>query len=221
MGLRDARTPEGFMPHDRILATDMGESKFPELATERLELCEITRDHAGWYLRHFSTPEIVSGQGFPAPKDLEAAKAELDEYMVGLFEKGGGFRWGIRLKGKEDLIGTVGFYAWDKEAAKAKMGYDLQTEHWGRGLMREALDRAIRFGFEEMGLNRVEVTVMSTNPRSMALVGRLGFKKEGVLRDYSVWDGQYVDEHVFALLKGDWSGGPQDAPDVRNPGKGL
>ncbi len=186
----------------------MGPEGFPELCTERLELCAITRDHAEWYLRHFSIPEISEGQGFPPPKDLEDAREELETYIVGLFEKGLGYRWGIRFKGASDIIGSLGFYAWDKEHERAKMGYDLRPEHWGRGIMTEAMKRAVRFGFEDMGLNRIEVTVIETNPRSMALVSKLGFAEEGVLREYSKIDGAYVDEHVFSMLRKDWSGRP-------------
>lgn len=182
----------------------MDGSIFPELTTERLELCEITREHAEWYLRHFSIPEVVIGQGFPPPKDLAAAKEELELYIVGMFEKGQGYRWGVRLKGERDIIGSIGFHNWDKGHDKAKMGYDLRPEHWGKGIMREALERTVRFGFEEMGLNRIEVSVLATNPRSMALVSRLGFVREGVLRDFSKIDGVYTDEHVFSLLGEDW-----------------
>jgi ribosomal-protein-alanine N-acetyltransferase len=182
----------------------MNRQAFPELATERLELCEITRDHAEWYLEHFSIPEIVAGQGFPPPRDLKAAKEELDLYIVDLFEKGLGYRWGIRLKGQKDIIGSLGYYSWDRDNCKAKMGYDLRPAHWGKGIMREALERVIKFGFEDMGLNRAEVTIMATNPRSVSLVARLGFVREGVLREFSKADGKYVDEHVFSLIKKDW-----------------
>lgn len=185
----------------------MPEKKFPELTTERLELCELTREHVGWYFDHFSIPEIAVGQGFPPPRDIEGAREELEQYIVGLFEKGLGYRWGIRMKGQEDIIGSVGFYAWEKEHEKARMGYDLRPAYWGKGIMREALERAIRFGFEDMGLNRIEVTVMDTNERSIALANKLGFSEEGVLREFSKAEGRFVDEHVFSLLRRDWTAG--------------
>ncbi|MGD9962845.1 MAG: GNAT family N-acetyltransferase [Thermoplasmata archaeon] len=178
--------------------------EFPELTTERLRLCAITRDHAEWYLRHFSIPEIADGQGFPPPKDLAAAREELERYVVGLYERGEGYRWGIRFKGDEDIIGSIGFYSWDKEHERANMGYDLRPEHWGKGVMTEALERTIRFGFEDMGLSRISVTIMATNPRSMRLIQRAGFVEEGVMREYSIASGRRVDEHVFSMLKRDW-----------------
>lgn len=194
----------------------MNKGAFPELMSERLDLCEITRDHVGWYLEHFSIPEIAIGQGFPPPRDIEAAKEELDRYIVGLFEEGNGYRWGIRLKGQEEIIGSVGFYAWDKDENRAKMGYDLRPTHWRKGIMKEALGRALGFGFENMGLNRIEVTIMATNLRSIGLVTRLGFTREGILREFSKQEGKYVDEHVFSILKRDWRAGQSRPVVVQN-----
>ncbi|MDH3365893.1 MAG: GNAT family N-acetyltransferase [Thermoplasmata archaeon] len=182
----------------------MNDKRFPELSTERLELCEITSSHVDWYFEHFNTPEIIAGQGFPGPSNLEAAKEELDRYIVGLFKEGGGFRWGIRLMGESEIIGSAGFYSWDKENAKADMGYELRPPYWGKGIMKEALERIVTFGFEEMGLNRIKVTIMSNNPRSMGLIEKVGFRREGIMKDYSKFEGEYTDEHFFAMLKRDW-----------------
>ena len=182
----------------------MERKEFPKLATDRLELCEITRSHLDWYFDHFNTQEIVAGQGFPGPEDMETAKEELDKYIVGLFEEGQGFRGGIRLKGEAEIIGSAGFYSWDKESARAQMGYDLKPAYWGRGIMREAVERMIAFGFEEMGLNRIQALIMSSNSRSIGLVQRVGFTREGVLRDYSVFEGKRMDEHMYSLLRREW-----------------
>jgi ribosomal-protein-alanine N-acetyltransferase len=176
------------------------------LSTGRLELCEITRKHVDWYFEHFNTPEIIAGQGFPGPDNLETARKELDQYIVGLYEGGHGFRWGIRLKGESEMVGSLGFYSWDKENAKAEVGYDLKPAYWRRGIMKEALERIVGFGFEDMGLNRMQVTIMSSNPGSMTLIEKIGFKREGILRDYSKFEGKYTDEHVFSMLKREWSG---------------
>ena len=58
---------------------------FPELATKRLRLREISAADLDWYLDHFSTLEIVEGQGYPAPVDREGAAAELHRYVLDLF----------------------------------------------------------------------------------------------------------------------------------------
>lgn len=175
------------------------------LETERLVLREITSDDLQWYFEHFSTPEIVEGQGFPPPENLSAAKEELERYVLGLFKEGTGFRWGITLKGQSKLIGSCGFYKWDKELGKrAEIGYDLNPKYWGKGIMREALDAMIEFGFEKMGLNRIEVLIMTTNDRSVKLIESLGFRKEGLMREHATFNGKWVDDLLYALLKREW-----------------
>ena len=78
----------------------MTDRPFPALQTERLDLREISTDDAEWFLAHFSTPEIVYGQGFPAPADVGAARAQLAQYIVDLFANGDGLRWGIKSRGR-------------------------------------------------------------------------------------------------------------------------
>jgi len=180
--------------------------EFPVVETERLVLREITMDDAEWYMEHFSRREVVEGQGFPAPENLEAAKEELEKYIVGVFRERTGLRWGITLKGSRRLIGTLGFYRWVQPTGHmAEMGYDLQADRWGKGIMSEAMNAVIDYGFKRMKLNRIEATVMPSNPRSMRLLERLGFKKEGVFRERGFNEkGEPVDDVMFSMLRSDW-----------------
>lgn len=185
-------------------ALKTGFPEFPALETERLDLREITYDDLDFYHRHFSIREIVEGSGFPAPGSLEDARHELDMFIIDLFKQGKGFRWGIAMKGQKQLIGTCGFYNWVKDARKATIGYDLNPAYWGRGIMREALTEMIRFGFEELGLNRIQCTILPENERSTKLVQGLGFTREGVLRENSFFEGKYQDDAIFSLLRREW-----------------
>jgi ribosomal-protein-alanine N-acetyltransferase len=180
--------------------------KFPELETRRLILREIKAGDAQWYLDHFSRKEIVEGQGYPPPDGIRGAKEELEMYILGLFRDRSGFRWGIQLKGQKDLIGSLGIYDWEKpHGHKAKMGYDLVKEHWGKGIMTEAATAAIDFAFSKMRVTRIELTIMRSNRRSIALVRRLGFKREGTVRKYGFDEKmELVDEELYSLLRSDW-----------------
>jgi [ribosomal protein S5]-alanine N-acetyltransferase len=177
----------------------------PRLTTARLALRELTLEDADWYVTHFSRPEIVSGQGYPAPDGLEGAREELRRFVIDLAARGTGGRWGIAPKGHEALIGSVGFYDLDHETRSAEIGYDLVAEHWGRGLMREALTAVIDYCFEHLDLNRLQALVMPRNVRSKQLLTGLGFVYEGLLRQHGVDEtGQLCDDAVYALLRSDW-----------------
>lgn len=180
--------------------------EFPVIETERLELREITMDDVEWYFQHFSRKEVVEGQGFPAPENLEAAKDELKRYIVGVFRERTGFRWGITLKGSRSLIGSLGYYSWVQPTGHmAEMGYDLQADHWGKGIMSEAMNAVIDFGFQRMRLHRIEVLVMPRNLRSQKMIQKLGFVKEGVFRERGFDEkGEPVDDIMFSMLRSDW-----------------
>ncbi len=180
--------------------------KFPELQTSRLRLREIGPGDVAWYLRHFSRKEIVQGQGFPAPKGLSGARKELKLYIIDLFNNRNGFRWGIELKEEDALIGSCGYYKWVKpEGRQAEIGYDLDPEYWGRGIMTEALTAIVEFGFRRMRLNRIELLALPHNRNSIRLARRLGFVREGRMREHGMDErGRPADDVLFSLLKRDW-----------------
>lgn len=177
---------------------------FPQLETERLILREMTPDDVEFFFRHFTNDKIIEGSCFPGPKSLEAAREELERYCIKPFKKQTGIRWGIAIKGNDVLIGTCGFYDWNKTAYRAEIGYDLDPAFWRHGLMTETLLIVIKFGFEKMKLNRIQAIIDLENTRSIRLVQRLGFKKEGVLRQNSYFNGRFRDELCFSLLKHEW-----------------
>jgi ribosomal-protein-alanine N-acetyltransferase len=113
--------------------------EFPELRTRRLILREMTLDDLDFYYRHFNDPQIVDGCCHPGPATLEDAKNELERYCLNPFQENRGIRWGIACKSTAELIGTVGFYDWNKPVHKVEVGYDLTPRYWGRGIMTEAL----------------------------------------------------------------------------------
>jgi ribosomal-protein-alanine N-acetyltransferase len=179
--------------------------EFPQLETDRLTLREMTLDDVEFYFRHFNKDEVVEGCCFPGPKNLEAAREELELYCIKPFKENRGIRWGIIRKGGNELIGTCGYYDWNKTARWAEIGYDLEPEYWGQGIMTEALRATLKHGFEEMGLNRIQAIIDSKNTRSLRLIQRLGFKQEGVLRQRSYFNGQFKDDVCFSLLRKEWT----------------
>jgi ribosomal-protein-alanine N-acetyltransferase len=178
--------------------------RFPILKTERLILREVTSKDAPWYFKHFNTWEIVDGQEYPGPKDMKTARRELKLYFTDNLNKGTGIRWGITLKGSEELIGSAGFYKWTKKTSQVETGYDLDPRYWGKGLMTEAMTAIIQYAFDKMKVNRIEALVSPRNKHSLGLVKALGFRKEGVLREHDFYAGKFTDDFLFALLKRDW-----------------
>ena len=174
---------------------------FPVLRTPRLELRELTVADAAWYLAHFSHPEIVHGTGFPALDGIAGALDEMDRYVVGLFERREGIRWGLALAETGTLVGTAGFFRWaDGPEPDAEIGYDLAPEWWGRGLMAEALVAITDYAFRTLGLVRLEAFVLDGNDRSCRTLERAGFRPTGLLTAHGEDEhGALRDEHRYEL----------------------
>jgi ribosomal-protein-alanine N-acetyltransferase len=177
---------------------------FPQLETDKLILRELTLDDVGFYFCHFNINEIVKGCCFPGPRSIDAAREELEMFCINPFKEDRGIRWGIVMKGTNELIGTCGYTHWSKNVRRGEIGYDLNPAYWGQGIMTEALRAVLRYGFEKMDLNRIQAVIDSENVRSQKLVQRLGFKKEGVLRQNSVFKGQFRDDACYSLLREEW-----------------
>ncbi len=175
--------------------------EFPQLETDRLILREMTLDDLEFYFRHFNNTKIVEGSCFPGPESLEAAKEELERYCIKPFKENKGIRWGIIRKGDDELIGTCGYYDWHKTVRRAEIGYDLDPAYWGQGLVTEALIAVLKYGFEKMDLNRIQAIIDSRNTRSLNLVHRLGFKKEGILRQNSYFDGRARNSETMSAFR--------------------
>jgi ribosomal-protein-alanine N-acetyltransferase len=85
------------------------------------------------------------------------------------------------------------------------LGYDLAHTYWGRGIGREAVREIIRYGFERMGLNRIEAATIEDNHESRRMLEKLGFTCEGIRRGYSLEDdGEYHGSAMYGLLRDEY-----------------
>jgi ribosomal-protein-serine acetyltransferase len=98
------------------------------------------------------------------------------------------------------IVGDVGLFI-ERENATASVGYWLDLEHRGRGVMTAAVRELARHGFAELRLHRIEIRTDVLNLSSRAVAERLGFQLEGVLREsYRVAADHYSDDAVYSML---------------------
>ena len=114
-----------------------------------------------------------------------------------------GMRWGIVLKESGKLIGTCGFHAISDYHKRIETGYDLNRHYWGKGFMSEALSLIIDHAFTVSDVNRIEAFVETPNTASRALLEKLGFKLEGLLREHEMCRGNLIDIQILSLLRKD------------------
>ena len=190
------------MAGDNMLRDKIFE-KFPELETERLYLRELKLDDAEDLFKVFSNPKVMKYYNLYPFDSLAQAKELIKNYLEA-FEEKRVLRWGLEHKEKEQLIGSCGIYDWREQFCRATIGYELGTQYWEQGFMSEALTEVIRFGFRRMRLNRIQALVEPPNAASQQLLTSIGFQKEGLLRDYMFYKGEYKDLVMYSLLREDF-----------------
>ena len=120
---------------------------------------------------------------------------------------GSGIGWWLFAPQAPDVaIGPLHFTQIARRAfCNAMLGYAIDAAHEGRGLMREALQATLADVFSaRVGLHRVQANVRPENTRSLALLDRLGFEREGLARGYLFIDGAWRDHVMTALRNPQW-----------------
>jgi [ribosomal protein S5]-alanine N-acetyltransferase len=182
--------------------TEFSLETFPILNTRRLDLIEIKQSHLGDLYKLFSDENVTKFYNLLPLKNQQEAQKSI-EWFQNRFREKSGIRWGIALKGQQNIIVTVGFNIFIK-LHRANIGYDLQTEHWNNGYITEALQAVISFGFSQLKINRIEAEVMQGNLISEKVLNKLNFKNEGVLRAWLFWNEKHYDMTMYSLLRADY-----------------
>ena len=102
------------------------------------------------------------------------------------------------------MIGTCGFNAFDCDNGSTEIGYVLNPAYWGHGYACEAVEAVLRFGFIDIGLNRIEARHMVGNDRSAGVMKHCGMQYEGTLRDVLFVKNKYRTVSVYSILKRDF-----------------
>ncbi|MDZ8106898.1 MAG: GNAT family N-acetyltransferase [Nostoc sp. DedQUE12a] len=177
-------------------------TNFPALETLRLYLRTLEQNDFEFFYRHFSEPQINRYLLDEDPiTSLEQAQEILNFYVTGQLTDKTYTRWVLVTKADRQPIGTCGFHKWSHRNHRAEIGYDLTPSAWRQGYMHEALSVMLKFGFEQMELNRVEALVYPENIASLRLLEKLHFQKEGLLRGYFWQNHQFHDHWLLSLLK--------------------
>ncbi|CAH1222863.1 GNAT family protein [Paenibacillus sp. JJ-223] len=178
--------------------------RIPELETRRLLLRKMRRRDAAQMFEWWSDREVTRYMNLsPMLGTSEAAD------MIALLNQMAGeeeaIRWGIELKATGRLIGSCGYNTWQLGGAfRGEIGYELGREHWRQGYMTEAFSVLLPYGYETMGLNRIEALVDPRNEASGQFLSHQGFTREGLLRQYQHTSTGYKDMDMYSLLYDEW-----------------
>lgn len=138
------------------------------------------------------------------PESLEATRANIERAMRAAADAPT-IRYAIRKKDGAELIGYGIVAHIDRYNRQCRLSVVIgEKQEWGKGFAREALRAAIDYGFTTLGMNRIGAEIYAVNERSIRLFERLGFKREGAVREAVLKNGVFVDEYIYGLLRREW-----------------
>jgi len=124
-------------------------------------------------------------------------------YLNDMFTKNSNFWVFINFRGA--IAGGIGLNRFDLDNQATDLGYWLAEDKQGHGIVTRACSAMVEYVFNDLGYNRIELRTNPENEKSVAVAERLGFSKEGVLRQAEVINNEFKDLELHSLLKEDWS----------------
>lgn len=173
---------------------------FTELQTDRLTLRELRESDAPEMLFLRSDDLVIKYLDREKTTTLEDARAVILDAKESV-KQNDGIMWGICLRSADFLIGTIGHWRFIKEHHRSEIGYTLHPDFWGQGLMHEAMEAVINYGFQNLNLHSVEANVNPNNQSSIRLLEKSGFVKEAHFKENYYFRGRFLDSAIYSLLR--------------------
>jgi RimJ/RimL family protein N-acetyltransferase len=177
--------------------------QLPEIVADRVRLRTITESDLDQISAIFSDPKVMRYWSTPPLESIDEVRALMKEIETGN-EEGSMMKWGVALKSTDSVIGTVTLFNLDIKQGRAEIGYAQAQAYWGHGYIHEALQALLTYAFEEMKLRRIEADVDPRNSASIKTLERLGFVREGFLRERWHVSGELQDALFYGLLERQW-----------------
>ena len=174
---------------------------FPELKTGRLLLRKLEKTDANemFFLR--SNENVLRYIGREPAKTIAEAEGFISKINKAVDENES-ILWGIAfLNDPSIIIGTICIWNFKKENYRGEIGFILHPDHWRKGIMKEAINAVVDYGFTVVGLHSIEALLDPENIASSSVLESTGFIKEGHLKESIYYNGNFRDESIYSRLK--------------------
>lgn len=174
----------------------------PVLATSRLRLRQFRADDAGAMHACFADPGAMRFWNTP----VHARSIETERSVRSFIDCTPSYYrfWAVADAATDRCLGLVNYHDGHIRSRRASIGYIIDPACQGRGIATEAVTAMLDFCFAELGLHRLEAFIHPDNQRSLRLIERLGFRREGLLRDHLRVGDEWRDDALYALLAVEW-----------------
>lgn len=174
------------------------------LQTARLQLRPMRPADAEALHAILTDPEVLRYWDTPAWPDVAHALEFIVDEQRALTE-GESITLGIYQGDPSRLIGECLLFAVDRQAGRAELGFALAPGAWGCGYLHEAAGALLAYGFDRLDLRRIEAEINAGNAAAARALERLGFRREGLLRERWSVNGRISDATFYGLLAREWA----------------
>lgn len=174
------------------------------LETPRLRLRRFRTDDRAPFLSYRNDPEVARYQSWESCSVEEATRFIEEQESRQLGVPGTWFQFAIELKATAALIGDCAFKINEEDSRQAEIGFTLARQHQKRGYAAEAVARLLEYGFAELRLHRIIAVTDCENGSSVALLERLGMRREAHFIRNIWFKGKWGDEYLYAMLRDEW-----------------
>ena len=178
-------------------------SNIPTLETDRCILRKLSLDDTDDMHEYSSNPDVTKYLTW-SPHPDKAYTLEYLMYLQNRYKTGDFFDWAVICKDSGKMIGTCGFTRFFFAHNGAEIGYVLNPAYHGNGIGTEVVGRVIKYGFENLSLERIEAKYMIENEASHRVMQKNGMIFEGVRRKGLLIKGVYRDVGVCSIIKEDF-----------------
>jgi ribosomal-protein-alanine N-acetyltransferase len=172
---------------------------FPNLETERLSLRRVDKSDVNEIFSLRSNEEIMKYIPRPIAKTHDDALEHIAT-IDAIIDRNEGINWGITLKGSQKLIGIIGHYRIQPQNYRAEVGYILHPDYHGKGIIPEALQKVLDYGFNQMKLHSIEAVIDPNNTASEKVLLKSGFTKEAHFIENQFYEGRFLDTIIYSRL---------------------
>ncbi|MGF7050707.1 ribosomal-protein-alanine N-acetyltransferase [Paenibacillus sp. DS2015] len=179
--------------------------KKPIFETNRLVIRKLEIQDAEDYFYVLSDLETIKHTRWELFQSIEDSTLYLKN-LEQKYQLRQAFHWGIVDKDSNKIIGRIAFVNVDVDNDKTEIGYVVSREYWNKGIVFEAARELIKFGFEELGLNRIEARCNEDNVGSERIMQKIGMEFEGLLREQLKMKGEYKTQKFYSIIRSDFVG---------------
>lgn len=191
------------------------------LAGERILLRQWRSADVEDVFAYASDPDVAQHMEWAAHRDRDETRAYL-ENCIEAYEKRTWFPYAVERRDTGRVVGAIDLRIVSAGHRVGETGYVLARSQWGQGINTEMGRLVLAFGFDEVGLNRIQATCNTDNRRSYRTLEKLGLSREGTLREYRIEKGVARDKYIYAILASEWRRDhPKETPRPREASSGA